>query len=283
LETSQQAYFYIIRGASRLQLYLVLWIIMGIIATAPISITLVFLIVTFTLSGCQFNINSALLIIAVCLLIPLIPLFIYMSSVMNLSKWKRTFHKYWTIALALLVLTVIRLPLAIIVWEGVLCIAVSVITPSGVLQWEINYSSIIEKICAETPSLCLSSALIELVIGFLSIILVGVFVTIKREVVELLATTPIAREWHIEELGRLSTATLVLRISLIISLLASITSYSLLVLPSELYAITLVLGLVGFALGIVGVIIGYTGLSRVKSIIAVFSASERLGVIPLPV
>jgi hypothetical protein len=74
-----------------------------------------------------------------------------------------------------------------------------------------------------------------------------------------------------------------LRVSLIISLLASITSYSLLVLPSELHAVTLVLGLVEFSLGIVGVIIGYTGLSRVKSIIAVLSASEMIGVIPLPV
>jgi hypothetical protein len=33
---------------------------------------------------------------------------------MNFSKWKRTFHKYWTIALALLVLAVIRLPLALL-------------------------------------------------------------------------------------------------------------------------------------------------------------------------
>jgi hypothetical protein len=48
------------------------------------------------------------------LLIPLIPLFIYMSSVMNLSKWKRTLHKYWTIALALLVLAVIKLTLAML-------------------------------------------------------------------------------------------------------------------------------------------------------------------------
>jgi hypothetical protein len=290
---TSEVYSYIIKGVSKLQQFLLLWVILGIISAVLIIIAL---LPIFLVASGQFSANTALLITLVIivagLLIGLIPYFIYMIGVKELSKWRSSFSKYKQVVIAVIILAVVNILLTLNEWVyayGVLVevIAAGKISPENLTEAAYYISEVFKNYCAERPLLCLIEPLIDPLIIVLSIVLVGVFSTARREVEELTVTATLADKQSLLELRKLSTATLLLRTSLLFRLLNMVMGLPFLTLPSWLVTVieqlSPLLSVLSFVLLIVGVILGYTGLSRVKSIIAAISVSEKPGAVPIPV
>ncbi|MCC6053139.1 MAG: hypothetical protein LM569_02945 [Desulfurococcaceae archaeon] len=290
---TSEVYSYIIKGVSKLQQFLLLWVILGIVSAVLIIIAL---LPIFLVASGQFSANTALLITLVIivanLLIGLIPYFIYMIGVKELSKWRSSFSKYKQVVIAVIILAVVNILLTLNEWVyayGVLVevIAAGKISPENLTEAAYYISEVFKNYCAERPLLCLIEPLIDPLIIVLSIVLVGVFSTARREVEELTVTATLADKQSLLELKKLSTATLLLRTSLLFRLLNMVMGLPFLTLPSWLVTVieqlSPLLSVLSFVLLIVGVILGYTGLSRVKSIIAAISVSEKPGAVPIPV
>jgi hypothetical protein len=290
---TSEVYSYIIKGVSKLQQFLLLWVILGIVSAVLIIIAL---LPIFLVASGQFSVNTALLITLVIivagLLIGLIPYFIYMIGVKELSKWRSSFSKYKQVVIAVIILAVVNILLTLNEWvyaHGVLVevIAAGKISPENLTEAAYYISEVFKNYCAERPLLCLIELLIDPLIIVLSIVLVGVFSTARREVEELTVTATLADKQSLLELKKLSTATLLLRTSLLFRLLNMVMGLPFLTLPSWLVTVieqlSPLLSVLSFVLLIVGVILGYTGLSRVKSIIAAISVSEKPGAVPIPV
>jgi hypothetical protein len=290
---TSEVYSYIIKGVSKLQQFLLLWVILGIVSAVLIIIAL---LPIFLVASGQFSANTALLITLVIivagLLIGLIPYFIYMIGVKELSKWRSSFSKYKQVVIAVIILAVVNILLTLNEWVyayGVLVevIAAGKISPENLTEAAYYISEVFRNYCAERPLLCLIEPLIDPLIIVLSIVLVGVFSTARREVEELTVTATLADKQSLLELKKLSTATLLLRTSLLFRLLNMVMGLPFLTLPSWLATVieqlSPLLSVLSFVLLIVGVILGYTGLSRVKSIIAAISVSEKPGAVPIPV
>jgi hypothetical protein len=215
-----------------------------------------------------------------------------MIGVKELSKWRSSFSKYKQVVIAVIILAVVNILLTLNEWVyayGVLVevIAAGKISPENLTEAAYYISEVFKNYCAERPLLCLIEPLIDPLIIVLSIVLVGVFSTAKREVEELTVTATLADKQSLLELRKLSTATLLLRTSLLFRLLNMVMGLPFLTLPSWLVTVieqlSPLLSVLSFVLLIVGVILGYTGLSRVKSIIVAISVSEKPGAVPIPV
>jgi hypothetical protein len=301
----QEVYSHIIRGVSRLQLYLLLWIILSIVARVLLFGAVLLLIYLIIMSSdvSTVKLATSVTIATSSIIESIVPLLVYMRGVAELSKWSGVFKKYGAVAVVLLVLSAIKIPLGLAMWlylldaivEPLKAIAEPLKTAleSGAVPDELLLESDavpdidIPEICAEWSLLCLSDFLIGLVAIILSIVLVGVLSTIRGEVRGLLATTSSEVTWRLAELGRLNTATLLLRIKLLISLLGSVAGH----LAVEHLALTPLSWLsavvnslpIQFILFIAGVVLGYTGLSRVKNLVVALSASARPSTTPLVV
>jgi hypothetical protein len=295
VEALQGVYFYIIRGVSRLQLFLLLWIILSIVAAVLLvgAVALsMFLIISSDVSTAKLA--TSVTIATSSIVGSIVPLLVYMRGVAELSKWSGVFKKYGAVAVVLLVLSAIKIPLDLAMWLYLLDAIVEPLKTaleSGAVP-DINTVEISGRFCAEWSLLCLSDFLIVLVASILSIVLVGVLSTIRGEVGGLLATTSSGITWRLAELGRLNTATLLLRIELLISLLRSVAGHPAVEHPaltplSWLSAVVNSLPIpyltIQFILFIAGVVLGYTGLSRVKNLVVALSASAGPGTTPLVV
>lgn len=295
VEALQEVYSHIVRGVSRLQLYLLLWIILSIVAAVLLAVVValsVFLIMSSDVSTAKLA--TSVTIATSSIIGSIVPLLAYMRGVAELSKWSGVFKKYGVVAVVLLVLSAIKIPLDLAMWLYVLDAIVEPLKTaleSGALP-DIDTAEISRRFCAEWSLLCLSDFLVALVAGILSIVLVGVLSTIRGEVRGLLATTSSEMAWRLAELGRLNTATLLLRIELLIDLLRSVAGhpvveYLALTPLSWLSAVVNSLPIpylaIQFILFIAGVVLGYTGLSRAKNLVVALSASAGPGTTPLAV
>ncbi|MFZ8782501.1 MAG: hypothetical protein ACO2OR_00730 [Desulfurococcaceae archaeon] len=281
----QEVYSHIVRGVSRLRLFLLLWIVLSIVAAVLLAVVValsVFLIMSSDVSTAKLA--TSVTIATSFIIGSIVPLLVYMRGVAELSKWSGVFKKYGAVAVVLLVLSAIKIPLALAMWLYLLdAIAEPLKTAleSGALP-DIDTAEISGRFCAEWSLLCLSDFLIGLVVSILSIVLVGVLSTIRGEIGRFLAATSSGMTWRLAELGRLNTATLLLRVELLISLLTSVAGHPAvehpaLTLLSWLSAVVNSLPIpylaIQFILFIAGVVLGYTGLSRVKNLVVVLSAS----------
>ena len=291
----QEVYFHIVRGVSRLQLFLLLWIILSIVAAVFLVGAVVlsmFLIISSDVSTAKLA--TSVTIATSSIVGSIVPLLVYMRGVAELSKWSGVFKKYGAVAVVLLVLSAIKIPLDLAMWLYLLDAIVEPLKTaleSGAVP-DINTVEISGRFCAEWSLLCLSDFFVVLVASILSIVLVGVLSTIRGGVGGLLATTSSEMARRLAELGRLNTAALLLRIELLINLLTSVTKhpvveYLALTPLSWLSAVVNSLPIpyltIQFILFIAGVVLGYTGLSRVKNLVVALSVSAGPGTIPLVV
>jgi hypothetical protein len=262
MSSGSQYVKFIIKGVVRLQHFLISLIIITFLV-AIIFIAIAFIIGSDIVAGRPINVLSLTIAYLIIVLIGLVPMFLYYDATKNLVKWRDSFSMYKTVAMLVIMFTIILTPFVLYIISSRVNELNNIINMIKSSEPEAR-SVYVARLIAELSNFHLYIALIGVLVSIIgtgaSLYLIGILNVVREESLYLLSERSEYVDYR-EEFWRLSDSVKFLRASLILNLLTSIAN------TFQAYGVSFITGLIGLVLYIIGVVRAHGGLNEVKDFV----------------